>query len=125
MAKPSLTEVIGDLLQRRAASVLEPEVTITYGDLAERTGLPPFRDKNWMAHPLSKILGELNEQDHAANRPFRSALVVNAESGVTGESFFNALAELRYSGAEVPAERKREFWIVERDLVVNYWRGNR
>lgn len=122
MAKQSMRQTVGEILQERARSRLEPEPTITYGELVTRVGLQPFTGPDWQNHPLSRILGELNDEDHAANRPFRSVLVVNAKTKVSGDSFFWAVSQLRYGGVEIPADRRLAYWYLERDMLLAYWR---
>jgi hypothetical protein len=122
MSKQTVTQTVGELLQERARSRLEPEPTITYGELAKRLGLPAFKGPDWQNHPLSGILGELNNEDHAANRPFRSVLVINAKDNISGASFFWAVSQLRYGGVEIPGNCRTAYWYLERDMLLAYWR---
>jgi hypothetical protein len=110
MAKKLLATAAGDVLADRARSRDRAEAPITYGDFAEVLGLEPFRGPDWNNHPMSWILGQLNDEDHAAGRPFRSVLVINSQSRISGPNFFGAVARLRFDGVPVPDEQWRQFW---------------
>jgi len=69
-------DAVRDELQSRARRFGKAEATITHGDLADRIGMPGFRNADWQSHPLCDILGRLDEEDTEVERPFISALVV-------------------------------------------------
>lgn len=108
-------------LRRRAAIGDSKEALITYGELAEMTNMPPFRNANWQEHPLCDILGELDEADAESERPFISSLVVNAKTGYSGPGLFKAIAKLRRHGNPVPEQERQEYWSDEVDKVLEYY----
>jgi hypothetical protein len=113
--------IVGQILEERARSRSDADPTITYGELVGLVGLPKLTG-NWSDHPLSVILGNLNDKDCAANRPFRSVLVVNARSRISGNLFFGAVEQLRYGGVKIPDDKRTMYWYLERDLLIRYWR---
>ena len=122
MERRKLLVDVGEPLEERARSRFEPDPTITYGDLVKRFNLPKFTSGNWENHPLSGILGALNEDDHAANWPFRSVLVVNVKTNMSGDLFFWAVSQLRYGGIKIPKPQQTAYWYLERELLLKYWR---
>lgn len=110
MGRQRLAVAAGEVLTDRARSRHRSEAPITYGDLAEVLGLEPFRGPDWGNHPLSRILGELNREDNAAGRPFRSVLVIGSRTGYSGHSFFVDVAELRFGGVPIPEHQHPQFW---------------
>jgi len=72
--------------------------TITYAELADRSGIaPPHR-----IHKTAEALEELIRSDHAAGRPLLAAVAISAKrDGMPGPGFFQLLSELgRYFGPD-------------------------
>jgi hypothetical protein len=115
-------DAVRDELQTRARRYGKAEATITYGDLADRIGMPGFRNAAWQSHPLCDILGRLDEEDTETERPFISALVVNATTQFSGPGFFKALADLRRNGNPVPDNERYTYWSQEVDRVLAYYK---
>src|ERR1035437_937133 len=68
---------------------------ITYGDVIARfPDLSPLTGA-WLSHPLCGIFDELDVQDAAAKRPFRTAMVIAKERNMPGPGFFRTLSRLR------------------------------
>ena len=120
MTKQQLTAAAGDVLADRARSRDRAEAPITYGDFAEVLGLEPFKGPDWNNHPMSRILGQLNAEDNAAGRPFRTALVINGQSRISGPSFFGDLARLRLGDVPIPEEQWYQFWTEEFTQLLQY-----
>ena len=72
--------------------------------------MPAFKSANWQDHPLSRILGELDEADTESERPFLSALVVNKDTGFSGPGLFKAIADLRRNGNPIPEAEREDYW---------------
>jgi hypothetical protein len=119
---PAQLDAVKTELRDRARTRSKPEATITYGDLAERMGMPPFRNANWLEHPLSDILGQLNDEDHALGRPFLSCLVVNGQTHYSGPSFFKAVAGLRRNGNPIPKAEQYTFWSAEMGRLLEFYK---
>ena len=61
---------------------------MTYGELLRAfPDLPEFTGA-WSAHPLRDMFGELDVEDAALGRPFRTAAVVSQDDRVPGGGFF-------------------------------------
>ncbi len=90
---------------------------IAYKDVVDAfPGRLPNFSGSWQGHPLSSIFGELDEQDHAANRPWRTALVVSRETGRPGQGFFDTIARLR--GIDIAQEDRERIWLTEYKRLV-------
>lgn len=83
-------------LSARLADLAARGETITYGALA--------RDLGWRVADLTAALESLMEQDAAANRPQRAALLEGRLSGgLPAQGFFLKLAELGLTPADPAA----------------------
>jgi hypothetical protein len=106
---------MGRFLEDRARA----NTPIFYNDLAPVFGLPPV-DEFWLSHPLCKIFGDLDDEDHRLGRPFRTAAVVSRDKNVPGEGFFSTLERAR--GIRLPRndlERIR-VWTEEFSRLVEF-----
>ncbi len=92
---------------------------VNYGRLVEQFNLPPF-DGAWSDHPLSTIFEELDQQDAAADRPFRTSVVVAVETNTPGSGYFEALERLKnIPDPGTPAARDA-VWAGELQATHNY-----
>lgn len=92
---------------------------MNYGRLAEQFNLPPL-DGAWSAHPLSSIFEVLDQEDAAANRPFRTSVVVAVETNTPGSGYFEALERLKnILDPGTPAARDA-LWADELQAAYNY-----
>ena len=83
-------------LESRLAELAFHGKTVTYGALA--------RDLGWRVADLTAALESLMEQDAAANRPQRAALLEGRLSGgLPAQGFFAKLAELDLTPADPAA----------------------
>lgn len=65
---------------------------------------------------LHEALTRSAEEDHAAGRPFRCALVCNSDTCMPGDGFFQAVAHLRG-----PQEgTRKEIWMRELHALMQY-----
>lgn len=87
---PVNPNAIGALLE----SVAKRKGQIHYSQIVEQFDLPSL-DGAWSSHPLSQIFEVLDQQDAAANRPFRTSVVVLVESNRPGNGFYEALHRLK------------------------------
>ena len=83
---------VGKYLEVRART-LGRDAPIYYGALANHFSLPEVI-KDWSKHPLCKMFEQLDEEDAAAGRPFRTVLVISEKQMIPGSSFFKKHAEL-------------------------------
>ena len=88
----------------------------TYQDLAVIMGLP--QKGSHMGREIGHVLGEIVEDELAADRPMLSAVAVSV-NGLPGPGFYTLAEELHRLG---PDEDKRIFWEAERDAVYEAWR---
>lgn len=86
-------------LDRIQAYGAEPQ---PYSVVAPLAGYRSPRDQD-LFHQLGRALRE----DHAANRPLRSTLVINKKLGMPGAAYFKVCRELGY---DIPAGKEAEFW---------------
>jgi predicted phosphodiesterase len=84
---------IGRFLEERLRKMGQSAV-ITYGDLVAHFNLPDLTHA-WSAHPLWGIFGDLDEEDAALGRPFRTAIVVSQDKYLPGNGFFLTYTRLR------------------------------
>lgn len=68
---------------------------VYYNKLASDLGLPPVTDA-WLSHPLAGIFDELDNEDHAMKRPFRTALVITEKTKFPGDGFWAMVLRLRF-----------------------------
>lgn len=98
-SEPSTAEVAA-FLERRIR--LEINCLIAYSQLTDYFDMPRM-DHRSKGHPLDRILGELDDEDHALGRPARSAIVVckgEDSLGIPGNGFFSYVCGQR--GIKVP-----------------------
>ena len=68
---------------------------ITYNDLANTLRFPAVTDA-WFSHPFCGIFDELDRDDHAKRKPFRTALVITEATKYPGAGFWSMALRLRY-----------------------------
>lgn len=90
---------------------------VYYKEVAELIGVPPAG--HHMARQVGQVLGEISEDEHAANRPMLSAIAV-AESGLAGEGFF-VLARKLGKLSETGWTAEKEFMKDEQQRVYTAW----
>jgi len=76
----------------------------------------------WLSHPLCDIFGQLDAQDHAAGRPFRTALVYARDLSVPGQGFFDTIAA--YRKKKIGKGQQLDVWMAEVNAVKAYYKGN-
>ena len=91
----------------------------TYGAIVERFGLPPL-DGAWSAHPLSEIFEVLDQQDAAANRPFRTSVVIAQELNRPGDGYFEALERLKGLPDPRTPNARDALWTAELNSAYNH-----
>lgn len=112
-------------LRRLASTGDRQKALITYGVLAERANMKPFTDANWHNHPLSIILGEIDDDDARASRPFITSLVVSRRNRVSGHGLFTVISAYRRGGVPVPETEEQDVWSREVDEVLEHYRQHR
>jgi alkylated DNA nucleotide flippase Atl1 len=85
----------------------------TYTDIANLAGIE-LRDQNF-----GEILHEINRQEHDKDHPLLSALVTHGKGSMPGEGFFESAKRLRVF--EGIGAGRREFWLVEKQRIFDYW----
>ena len=91
----------------------------TYGAIVEQFGLP-LLDGAWSAHPLSEIFELFDQQDAAANRPFRTSVVIAQELNRPGDGFFEALERLKNVPDPRTPNARDALWTAEITAAHNY-----
>jgi hypothetical protein len=94
------------------APITYSAVTKKFPDLGE---LGP----HWKSHPLCGIFGELDDEDHRKQRPFRTALVVGKESGRPGQGFFETVSNLR--NQTILQSERDTVWAKEFETLIAYY----
>lgn len=113
---PSIKD-IGKYLEKQANA----GAPVTYGDVVRKfPALPPLNGA-WRSHPLCRILGELDDEDHLNNRPFRTALVYAKETGRPGQGFFDTITNLREQ--TVLKSDQDKVWTEEVKAVIAHYRN--
>jgi hypothetical protein len=69
-----------------AINVPYKEITISYGRLGVKIGLPPLTE--WFPLKMAFICGVCSEYEHTHGRPLISALVINEETNRPGKGFW-------------------------------------
>lgn len=100
-----MSQVAPALVGRYLEELARSKRTTTYGELAERFGLPGM-DGAWLSHPLSLMFDYLDKEDSSASRPFRTALVIRQDANMPGDGFFESLAKHR--PGRIPAKSIKE-----------------
>jgi hypothetical protein len=93
------------------------ESTITYLDLTKRIGSIAFDPGD---HAFHYLLLEVSKDEDAAGRGLLSALVVNKETGMPGQGFFDVARELGRNAAD-----PMRLWTDEIKFVFSKWRQAR
>src|SRR5438270_7621089 len=83
------------------------EALITYGELVVHFSDLPELTNAWAAHPLCWMFGELDDEDAAHNRPFRTAIVVSQDKRLPGDGFFKMYTKLRNPKVRVRTDEER------------------
>ncbi len=107
------SEKVGSFLEQKA-KLGNP---INYTDVVNAFPDCPCLSGSWHGHPLCPIFGILDEEDHAANRPWRTALVVCKGENRPGNGFFEAIARLRGT----VTEDKDAIWTHEYERLIDYY----
>jgi hypothetical protein len=82
--------------------------TVFYSDLVARFGLPPLGE-HWNLHPLAQAFDILDREDAAANRPFRTSVVIAKENNMPGGGYFTSLATLKNIHVRTEARKLEVF----------------
>jgi hypothetical protein len=93
---------------------------ITYGQVLQQFPDLPEMSGAWLSHPLCEIFGHLDAQDHAAGRPFRTALVYARDLSVPGQGFFDMLGG--YRKKRIGKGQQLEVWLAEVDAVKSHYK---
>jgi hypothetical protein len=97
---------VGDYLEDRLRADGRDAV-MTYGELLEVfTDLPEFNGA-WLSHPLCDMFYELDVEDAAQGRPFRTALVVSKDERLPGAGFFKMYSTHRNPRARLRTDMDR------------------
>lgn len=80
---------------------------MTYGELVAEFDDLPELGPVWSAHPLCDRFGELDVEDAAFNRPFRTAIVVNRDDRLPGPGFFKMYVTYRNPKARCRSDADR------------------
>jgi hypothetical protein len=111
------TDQIGKFLEKRARE----GKPINYAEVIRIfPGLPPLNG-NWSSHPLAQIFGDLDREDFANGRPFRTALVFALETSIPGDGFFKTLSDLRR--IEISNTERSRLWIDEVNAVIAHYQA--
>jgi len=79
----------------------------------------PKLTEAWLSHPLCDNFGQLDAQDHAAGRPFRTAMVYAKELSVPGKGFFDTLS--KYRNKMIHNSQQLDVWVAEVNAVKAYY----
>ena len=91
---------------------------VYYNQLASLLGFPPVTDA-WLSHPFAGIFDELDNDDHAKKKPFRSALVIAERTTQPGEGFWAMVLRLRFPKKTRFSEKERiKFYADELQALV-------
>jgi hypothetical protein len=93
-------------------SQLKAKRVTNYGVVAAQFGLPEF-DGAWAAHPLSDIFEVLDQEDALSNRPFRTSVVIAANSNAPGPGLFEAMARLKGVPDPKTSDARERLWLAE------------
>ena len=106
---------IGKFLESQACK----NCPMTYGQVLEKfPDLPPLTGA-WLSHPLCEMFGQLDAEDFAAGRPFRTALVYAKETSIPGQGFFDTLA--RYRKQKISKNQQIDIWDKEMKAIKAYY----
>ncbi|CAI2307021.1 hypothetical protein [Vibrio parahaemolyticus] len=90
-----------------------------YKTIVERFDLPDL-DGAWSSHPLRDIFLFLDRQDAAANRPFRTSVVIKIKTNSPGPGYFEALEELKGIADPKTKAAREKLWLSELNKVYSY-----
>jgi hypothetical protein len=107
---------VGSYLEKQARQG-EP---ITYAQVIDRFPDLPMLTEAWLSHPLCDIFGQLDAQDHAEGRPFRTAMVYAKELSIPGKGFFDTLS--KYRKKSIPKSQQLDVWLAEVNAVKAYYK---
>jgi hypothetical protein len=93
---------------------------VTYGQVLDQFPDLPEMNGAWLSHPLCEIFGQLDAQDHAADRPFRTALVYARDLSVPGQGFFDTLGG--YRKKKIDKGQQLAVWVAELDAVKAHYK---
>lgn len=93
---------------------------IAYTDVVNNFRDLPDMNGAWLSHPLCYIFGELDEEDYAKGRPFRTAVVIARERNMPGPGFFGTVSRLR--GCKLKEAEHLQIWIKEAAVLDNHLR---
>jgi len=90
---------------------------ITYIELAHRVGLPtPSAIGDAFPGFIGEVRGEISANEVGKGRPMISAIVVNKDTGMPGQGFYNLARNLgRYRGND------EQTWVDEVKAVYKFW----
>ena len=94
------TRDVGHHLEKRLREKGRDAV-MTYGQLRDVFDDLPEFTAAWNTHPLCRMFEELDLEDAALGRPFRTAAVISKDDGVPGPGFFKMYARHRDPEARV------------------------
>jgi len=119
------TKQVAEYLEQRIRN--EVNCLIAYSQLTDHFDMPRM-DHRSKGHALDRILGELDDEDHAFGRPARSAIVVckgQDELGIPGNGFFTYVCGQRGEKPPRSNDDKVLFHAVElRGLLDFYTKSN-
>ena len=108
-------ESLRDALLRRACA----RRVITYGELAQRVGLPPRGDV--LMRQLPKMLEAINAAEAEDGWPLLGALVVRVADGLPGAGFFRQARALGRLAPNASRNAERNFHKRELQRVFSAW----
>ena len=108
-------ESVRDALMRRACA----RRTITYGELAQRVGLPLQR--HILVRQLPQLLGDINADEAADGWPLLGVLVVRKADGLPGAGFFKLAREIGRLPVNAGRAGERAFFKKELQRVHSAW----
>lgn len=107
---------IGAFLEAKA-KIGDP---IYYADVIKQFPDLPQLGPYWRSHPLSDIFGNLDDDDQANGRPFRTALVISKDRNTPGQGFFDAMRGLRKM--TILESDQIKIWLDELEALRNFYK---
>ena len=108
-------EAVRDALIRRACA----RRTISYGELAQRVGLPPQR--HVLMRQLPRLVEAVNAEEVADGWPLLGALVVRVADGLPGAGFYRHARELGRLAPDATRAAERTFHERELQRIYSAW----
>jgi hypothetical protein len=118
----SLHKQVSDHLMQLLAEK-RARAPITYNQLADALAQPRVTEA-WRSHPFCEAFGKLDEEDAAAGRPFRTALVFNDAKNMPGEGFFYTLQRLKKVSVPKDPLKRQTIYMKELGEAVSYYAQN-